>query len=69
MYNRNVPEVPTINWEKAIQKIEATICKLDDEEREDIKDILLYHGCEPSVAADRIAEMLNTDRDRIIQLL
>lgn len=64
----NVPEVPTINVEKTISKINAII-PLDDEEKEDIKFLLLFHGCEPSAAAERIADLLNTDYDRINQLI
>lgn len=68
-YNRNVPEVPTINWRTIIYKIESKICKLDSEEREEVKELLLFHGCEPSAAAERISDLLGVDYSAIFDLL
>jgi hypothetical protein len=51
-----------------IEKINA-ILPLEDDEKKEIKEILLYHWPEPSVSAYDIARLLNTDRHRIYQLL
>jgi len=55
--------------EQIIKAIEKKVCTLDDSEREDIKEILLYHECEPMAAAERISELLKVDYQAIFDIL
>lgn len=68
-YNKNVPEVPTIDYKATISQIEKKVCRLEDDEREQVKELLLYHGCEPSAAAERISELLGVSYSAIFDLL
>ena len=66
---RNIPEVPTIDCTITLDKIEKKICRLDDDERETIKEILLFHGCEASAAAERISELLGVSFQSIYEII
>ncbi len=68
-YNRNVPEIPTINCSDTLSNIESKVCQLSEDEKESINNILLFHGCEPSAAAERISELLDVDYSAIYDLL
>lgn len=68
-YNQNVPAVPELNVKLIISKIENKVQSLELDEKESIINILLYHSCEPSAAAERISELLQVDYSAIFDLL
>ena len=65
----NTPEVPTLNWKVIIPRIEKKVCELDEEQKEDIREWLEIHGCEPMAAAERISDLLGVDYCAIFDLL
>lgn len=69
MYNKNVPEVPTLNSDKIINLINRKVIELDEDERIEISEIISYHECEPSVVAEKVSELLNVSYESIFDLL
>jgi len=52
-----------------IKLINDRVCELTETEKEQIKELLLYHSCEPMAAAERISELLEVDYSAIFDLL
>lgn len=69
MYTKNVPAVPVLESKNVIDKINARVMQLDDEERQEIESIISCHECEPMAVAEKISELLNVSYQSIFDLL
>jgi len=52
-----------------ISLIDKRVISIDDEQKAHIKELLLYHSCEPMAAAERISEFLEVSYSSIFDLL
>ena len=52
-----------------ISLIDKRVCSLDETQKDEIKELLLYHSCEPMAAAERISELLEVSYQSIFDLL
>ena len=54
---------------RILNDIEKKICHLEDDERNEIEELLVFHECEPMAAAERISELLGVSYQSIFDLL
>ena len=54
---------------RILNDIEKKICHLEDEERQSIEELLVYHEAEPMAAAERISELLGVSYQSIFDIL
>ncbi len=55
--------------QQVISEIEKRVYELSNDEKETINELLLYHYCEPSAAAERIANELNVNYGCIYEIV
>jgi len=54
---------------ETIIDIDKKVCTLSKDEKNFIKETLLFHECEPIAAAEKISEYLKVDYNSIFDLL
>ena len=54
---------------RILNDIEKKISHLEDDERNEIEELLVFHECEPMAAAERISELLGVSYQSIFDLL